>query len=97
LDDEEPDYAGCFGYLAVIVNDNPLKFLLKQKTVANFFCVSVYLHIMPTELRRDIFQAIADPNRRQIIDLLAKEPMTLTAIGSAFDRMETLINSQINK
>jgi DNA-binding transcriptional ArsR family regulator len=39
---------------------------------------------MPAEIRRDVFQAIADPNRRQIIDLLAKEPMTLSAIAEKF-------------
>ncbi len=39
---------------------------------------------MSIEIRRDVFQAIADPNRRQIIDLLAKEPMTLNAIADQF-------------
>jgi DNA-binding transcriptional ArsR family regulator len=39
---------------------------------------------MASELRRDIFQAIADPNRRQIIDLLSRGPMTLNAIAEKF-------------
>ncbi|MBZ4192532.1 ArsR/SmtB family transcription factor [Niabella beijingensis] len=36
-------------------------------------------------IRRDVFQAIADPTRRQIIDLLAKQPLHVTAIAERFD------------
>ena len=36
-------------------------------------------------MRRDIFQAIADPVRREIIDLLSQEPMTVQAIAEKFD------------
>ena len=39
---------------------------------------------MPTEVIRDVFQAIADPNRRKIIDLLARKPLTLNAIADEF-------------
>jgi len=34
--------------------------------------------------RRDVFQAIADPTRRQIIELVAHEAMTLNAIADNF-------------
>lgn len=50
---------------------------------------------MPTEVRRDVFQAIADPNRRQIIDLLAKEPMTLNAIADKFHISRPAISQHI--
>lgn len=50
---------------------------------------------MPTEVRRDIFQAIADPNRRQIIDILAKEPMTLNAIAEKFDISRPAVSQHI--
>lgn len=50
---------------------------------------------MPTEVRRDVFQAIADPNRRQIIDLLAKEPMTLNAIADKFDISRPAVSQHI--
>jgi len=50
---------------------------------------------MPTELRRDVFQAIADPNRRQIIDLLAKEPMTLNAIAEKFHISRPAVSQHI--
>lgn len=39
---------------------------------------------MPAETRRDVFQAIADPTRRKIIDLLSDEPMTLNEIALKF-------------
>ena len=38
-----------------------------------FIFASKYLHIM--EARRDVFQAIADPTRRAIIGMIAKEPV----------------------
>ena len=35
-------------------------------------------------LRRDVYQAIADPTRREIIDLLASRPLNLNAIADNF-------------
>lgn len=35
--------------------------------------------------RRDVFQAIADPTRRDIIALLASEPLRLNDIADKFD------------
>ncbi len=37
------------------------------------------------ETRRDVFQAIADPTRRQIIGLLARRPLNLNSIAGKFD------------
>lgn len=34
---------------------------------------------------RDIFQAIADPTRRQIIDMLARESLNVNAIAKEFN------------
>ena len=50
---------------------------------------------MPTEVRRDVFQAIADPNRRQIIDLLSKEPMTLNALADKFHISRPAVSQHI--
>src|SRR5258708_4466948 len=50
---------------------------------------------MPAEVRRDVFQAIADPNRRQIIDLLANEPMTLNAIADKFHISRPAVSQHI--
>jgi len=44
---------------------------------------SKYLHIMET--RRDVFQAIADPTRRQIIGMLSQQPLNLNTIAEKFD------------
>jgi len=37
------------------------------------------------EIRRDVFQAIADPTRRQIIDMVAQQPLNLNTIAEKFD------------
>lgn len=37
------------------------------------------------ETRRDVFQAIADPTRRAIIELLAEQPLPVNAIAENFD------------
>lgn len=40
---------------------------------------------MVTNMRRDVFQAIADPTRREIINLLAYNTMNLSAVAENFD------------
>ncbi len=37
-----------------------------------------------TNTRRDVFQAIADPNRRAILSLLAKRRLTLNGVADNF-------------
>lgn len=50
---------------------------------------------MPTDTRRDVFQAIADPNRRRIIDLLAKKPLTLNEIAEEFHISRPAVSQHI--
>ena len=50
---------------------------------------------MSIDARRDPFQAIADPTRRQIIDLLAKGSMNLNAIAENFDISRPAVSQQI--
>lgn len=50
---------------------------------------------MPAEIRRDVFQAIADPTRRQIIELLSQESMTLNAIAEKFDMSRPAISQHV--
>jgi DNA-binding transcriptional ArsR family regulator len=45
--------------------------------------------------RRDVFQAIADPTRRQIIELIAKQSMNLNSIAENFDMSRPAISQQI--
>lgn len=37
------------------------------------------------ETRRDVFQAIADPTRRQIIGMVAQQPQNLNSLAEKFD------------
>jgi DNA-binding transcriptional ArsR family regulator len=46
-------------------------------------------------MRRDIFQAIADPTRRAIIALLALQAMTPTAIEKHFDTTRQAISKHL--
>ena len=47
------------------------------------------------ELRRDVFQAIADPTRRAIITLVAIQAMTPGAIAEKFDSSRQTISRHI--
>jgi len=47
------------------------------------------------ELRRDVFQAIADPTRRSIIGLIAKKSLNLNAIAEQFDVSRPAISQHI--
>lgn len=47
------------------------------------------------DLRRDVFQAIADPTRRAIITLLALNAMTPGAIAENFDSSRQTISKHI--
>ncbi len=47
------------------------------------------------ELRRDVFQAIADPTRRAIITLVAIQAMTPSAIAENFDSSRQTISKHI--
>ena len=54
---------------------------------------SKYLHIM--ESRRDVYQAIADPTRREIIGLVASKPQNLNAIAENFSVTRQAISLHI--
>jgi len=47
------------------------------------------------DIRRDVFQAIADPTRREIIDLLSKQSLNLNAIAEHFDITRPAISNHI--
>ena len=46
-------------------------------------------------LRRDVFQAIADPTRRAIILLVASQSMTAGAIASHFDTARPTVSKHL--
>lgn len=47
-------------------------------------------------LRRDVFQAIADPTRRAILSLLAAQTMTAGAIAANFDSARPTISKHLS-
>ncbi len=47
------------------------------------------------KLRRDVFQAIADPTRRAILLLLAAQSMTAGAIASNFDTARPTVSKHL--
>lgn len=46
-------------------------------------------------MRRDVFQAIADPTRREIINLLAHQRLNLNAVAEKFDVSRPAISKHI--
>ena len=46
-------------------------------------------------LRRDVFQAIADPTRREIIGLLSNQILNLNAVADNFDMSRPAISKHI--
>ncbi|HYG15349.1 MAG TPA: metalloregulator ArsR/SmtB family transcription factor, partial [Bacteroidia bacterium] len=46
-------------------------------------------------MRRDVFQAIADPTRREIITLLAGNTMNLNTVADKFDISRPAISKHI--
>ena len=50
-----------------------------------------YMH----ETRRDVFQAIADPTRREIITLLATTPLNLNSVAGHFNISRPAISKHV--
>jgi DNA-binding transcriptional ArsR family regulator len=46
-------------------------------------------------MRRDVFQAIADPTRRAILGLLAMQALTLNAVAENFDVSRPAISKHV--
>lgn len=47
------------------------------------------------EARRDVFQAIADPTRRQIIDMVARDSLNLNTIAGSFNMTRQAISLHV--
>ncbi len=46
-------------------------------------------------MRRDVFQAIADPTRRDIINMLSKEALSVNEISERFDMSRPAISKHL--
>jgi DNA-binding transcriptional ArsR family regulator len=55
----------------------------------------IYLQPNSCKMRRDIFQAIADPTRRAILGLLALQAMTPNALAEHFDSSRQAVSKHI--
>jgi DNA-binding transcriptional ArsR family regulator len=58
-----------------------------------FLFASKYLRNM--QMRRDVFQAIADPTRRQIINMVAQQPLNLNSVAEQFDMSRQAISLHV--
>ena len=47
------------------------------------------------EIRRDVFQAIADPTRRSILSMLAAKPKNLNAIAEQFEMTRQAVSLHV--
>lgn len=47
------------------------------------------------EARRDVFQAIADPTRREIISLIAKQPLNVNSVAEKFDMTRQAVSLHV--
>lgn len=55
-----------------------------------------YNHVVAYMItRRDVFQAIADPTRRAIIQRIAQEPLNLNSVAEAFDISRQAVSKHI--
>lgn len=58
------------------------------------FCIFVTEQLLIL-MRRDVFQAIADPNRRAIINLLSNRSLTVNEVAESFDVSRPAISKHI--
>ena len=59
-----------------------------------YIFASTYLHII-MKTRRDVYQAIADPTRRAIINMVAGQPHNVNAIAEKFDMTRQAVSLHV--
>lgn len=69
-----------------------IKNLLTRK-VAHIFATERLLNSVLIFMRRDVFQAIADPTRREILTMLASRAMTPNALADNFHSRRELFQN----
>jgi len=62
--------------------------------VSHIFVIERF-HILEIMMRRDVFQAIADPTRRDIIGLIANKSLNLNAVADNFNISRPAISKHI--
>ena len=67
---------------------------MRNQIVAHIFAANRF-RIKSNNMRRDIFQAIADPTRRAIITLIALQAMTPNAIADNFNTTRQSVSKHL--
>ena len=67
---------------------------MRNRKVAHMFATDQF-HITITKMRRDVFQAIADPTRRAIITLITLQAMTPNTLAEHFDMTRQAVSKHI--
>ena len=63
-----------------------------RKQTLSYIFASKYLRM---EIRRDVFQAIADPTRRNILGMLVKEAQNVNSIAEQFDMTRQAVSLHV--
>ena len=68
---------------------------MRNRIVARIFATDWLLNLILNTMRRDIFQAIADPTRRSILTLIALQAMTPNAIAENFNTTRQSVSKHL--
>ena len=68
---------------------------MRNRTVAHILATNRFHKLISQEMRRDVFQAIADPTRRAIIALIALQAMTPNALAEHFDTTRQAVSKHL--
>ena len=68
---------------------------MRNRTVALILATDRFHNRIRQKMRRDIFQAIADPTRRAIIALIALQSMTPNALAEHFDTTRQAVSKHL--
>ena len=68
---------------------------MRNRLIAHIFATNRFLKKNLSNMRRDIFQAIADPTRRAIITLIALQAMTPNSIAENFNTTRQSVSKHL--
>ncbi|CAM4448601.1 helix-turn-helix transcriptional regulator [Flavobacterium terrigena] len=68
---------------------------MRNRKVARIFATDWFRNLIINKMRRDIFQAIADPTRRSILALIALQAMTPNAIAENFNTTRQAVSKHL--
>lgn len=68
---------------------------MRNQKVACIFATEWFRIIKNNKMRRDVFQAIADPTRRAIIALIALQAMTPNSIAEHFETSRQAVSKHL--